>query len=86
MLDSYVLDDNCTIYHSPLYIQGSRHACLWTGPNELAIGCEIHDIEHWKANFTKIGKLNDYTPAQIDEYKRYIDLFAIDTSITRNDK
>jgi hypothetical protein len=42
----------------------------------VGIGCEVHTISEWMKEFRDIGNRNGYSPDQIAEYKRYLDLFA----------
>ena len=61
---------------SPLYIQGTRHAVTLCSHKQIAIGCHIHDITEWQKKYRAIGKMEGYTPAQIEEYGTYITLLA----------
>ena len=61
---------------SPLYIQGSRHAITLCSHTQIAIGCHVHDIAEWQKRYKAIGKMEGYTPAQIEEYGTYITLLA----------
>ena len=42
--------------HSPLYIQGTRHAVTLCSHGQIAIGCHIHDITEWQNHYRAIGK------------------------------
>jgi len=68
-----LITNKCNINKSPLQIQGSRHFLNING-NELQIGCQCHTIRSWLTHFEKIGKIENYTKEEIDEYKKYIDL------------
>jgi uncharacterized protein YjbI with pentapeptide repeats len=52
-------------------IVGSRHTFQYVSDN-ITIGCEFHSIEYWKIMYDVIGRENDYTEAEIEEYHRYI--------------
>ena len=58
---------------SPLYIQGTRDSVTYCGPDQIAIGCEIHSFSEWLEQYETIGRKNGYTEAEIEEYKEYID-------------
>ena len=60
---------------SPLQIQGTRHFLNMTTKSLLKIGCHSHTIQWWLDNYRIIGQKEGYTPDQIKEYKKYIDLF-----------
>ena len=59
-----------------LQIQGSKHAVNSPDFKMIKIGCQEHNPKFWLDNFESIGSSNNYSPQQIIEYKRYIDLFA----------
>lgn len=61
---------------SPLYLQGSRHALTLCSLNQIAIGCHIHDIDHWLKRYKAIGKSEGYTEEQIAEYGDHITYIA----------
>jgi uncharacterized protein YjbI with pentapeptide repeats len=52
-------------------IVGSRHMFQY-GSDNITIGCEFHSIKYWKIMYDVIGRENDYTEAEIEEYHRYI--------------
>ena len=54
-------------------LNGSRHHFFYLN-GEIQIGCEKHTIEHWKENYSEIGKANEYTEEQIKEYFGYINM------------
>ena len=60
----------------PLQIRGSKHFVNIPDGVNIKIGCKIHPVDYWLQNFERIGKIQDYTTAQISEYKLYIDLAA----------
>lgn len=57
---------------SPLYIQGTKHALTNCAPGYIQIGCECRTFADWKKNFKQIGKANNYSNAEIEEYKSHI--------------
>lgn len=61
---------------SPLYVIGTRHLLCAVSREEIAIGCRVHTIEWWLANFESVGLENGYSADQIAEYGDYIRLFA----------
>ena len=58
----------------PLQISGSRHFVNIPDGVHIKIGCKRLTPKQWQLNFEKIGQEENYTPHQIKEYKRYIDL------------
>ena len=67
---------NAQFQKSPLYIIGSRHIVYEFDNNVLGIGCETHSAHEWLMEYEKIGKMNNYTDEQIQEYWEYIVLYA----------
>jgi len=61
---------------SPLYIQGTRHSLNMDGDGLLRIGCILKPIAWWLENNVRCGEEHGYTPEQIAEYRRYIELAA----------
>lgn len=59
-----------------LFISASRHAVSYWGEDVIQIGCKRFSISEWQQHFQKIGKAENYTSDQIEEYKGYIDLIA----------
>jgi len=57
---------------SPLYIQGTKHSVTHCGPDQIAIGCEIHSFSEWLEQYETIGRKNGYTKEEIQEYFIYI--------------
>lgn len=75
------LGDWCTlgdekVVPKALFINASKHTVSYWGDNTIQIGCKRFSIVEWQQHFREIGKAKDYTPDQIEEYKRYIDLIA----------
>ena len=60
----------------PLMIKGTRHTLCVCSPTEIAIGCEVHSVEHWLERYEEIGKANGYTDEDIAEYRYLIDVAA----------
>jgi hypothetical protein len=52
--------------------QFGRHLAIYTGLDEIVIGCHRHDLRHWLTNFEKIGRANNYTDEQIEAYGKFI--------------
>ena len=67
---------NCFTHHWLPQIQGSRHFVCMSGERTLKIGCISNSIDWWLENSEKCGIENGYTPEQIVEYRRYIELIA----------
>jgi hypothetical protein len=55
-----------------LDLNGSKHR-LKLYSDRVLIGCENHSLEFWLLMYDTIGKENDYTEEQINEYKKYLD-------------
>ena len=56
------------------YLNGTKHAVTYTGKSTLSIGCHNYTISKWLEKFEVIGKKENYTDAEISEYKNYIEL------------
>ena len=69
------LGDN-EIVPKALFINASRHTVSYWGDEVIQIGCKRFSISEWQQHFQKIGKAENYTSDQIEEYKGYIDLIA----------
>jgi hypothetical protein len=57
-------------------IQGTKHSIGMNGERIIRIGCMSYPIEWWLENNVRAGEENGYTPEQIAEYRRYIELIA----------
>ena len=59
------------------YIIGSIHQVYLYDPKKkmIGIGCIVLTIAEWKTKGGVIAKRHGYTNEQINEYKKYIDLF-----------
>lgn len=67
---------NNEIAPKALFINASRHTVSYWGDEVIQIGCKRFSISEWQQHFQKIGKEENYTSDQIEEYKGYIDLIA----------
>jgi len=56
-------------------IQGTKHHFFYMN-GIIKIGCEEHTIKKWLSDYKLIGKRNNYTDNQIDEYFKYIKMCA----------
>ena len=61
---------------SPLYIQGSLHACTNSKPGYIQIGCKELTFAEWKEKGREIGLAEGMTEAQIEEYLRIVRWFT----------
>jgi Domain of unknown function (DUF4116) len=52
-------------------IVGSRHPVRRCG-ELVQIGCQVHELDYWLANFERIGQSNRYTLEQIAEYGKHL--------------
>jgi hypothetical protein len=59
-----------------IYIMGSRYPLSYWGEDRIDIGCESHPIEWWQKNYAGPARANHFSPEQIEEYLRYIELVA----------
>ena len=59
-----------------LFISASQHSVSYWGYDAIQIGCKKYTISEWQKHFREIGKAEDYSEEQIDEYGSYIDLIA----------
>jgi hypothetical protein len=59
-----------------LSINGSMHHVNWHGTGIINIGCWYLTIAEWQELYAEIGANENYTDAQIKEYKTYIDICA----------
>lgn len=60
--------------NSTFQVQGSYHLLNISRPNHIKIGCIERTFDYWKKHYKAIGDSEGYTPEQIEEYGRYIDL------------
>lgn len=79
--------DNSSVENVQLVsITGTQHGVHWRDGEHIAIGCEVHTLEHWLENYAEIGKNNGYSDDQIEEYKRYIDIMAVSPRPVTNEQ
>ena len=57
-------------------ISGTQHSIFYMD-GKIIIGCVEKTVAEWILDHEKIGKENNYTDAQIKEYKKYIDMIAM---------
>jgi len=57
-------------------ITGSIHSVFYMD-GKIIIGCVEKTVAEWILDHEKTGKENNYTDAQIKEYKKYIDWIAM---------
>lgn len=69
------LGNDCKVPKS-LFISASQHSVSYWGYDAIQIGCKKYTISEWQKHFREIGKAEDYSEEQIDEYGFYIDLIA----------
>ena len=79
--DECTLGDECKlgdrkVVPKALFINASKHTVSYWGDDAIQIGCKRFSIGGWQQHFREIGRAENYTPAQIEEYKGYIDLIA----------
>ena len=67
---------NNEIAPKALFINASRHTVSYWGDEVIQIGCKRFSISEWQQHFQKIGKAENYTSDQIEEYTGYIGLIA----------
>ena len=73
--DGCKLGNDCKVPKS-LFISASQHSVSYWGYDAIQIGCKKYTISEWQKHFREIGKAEDYSEEQIDEYGFYIDLIA----------
>jgi UDP-3-O-[3-hydroxymyristoyl] glucosamine N-acyltransferase len=71
--DSCKLGDGCKVKHT-LCIHASHHTITYWGCDAIQIGCKQYTISKWLSNYEKIGRSNNYSDKEIEEYWMYIDL------------
>jgi hypothetical protein len=57
---------------TPLQIIGTRYVLVVRSVGHVTIGCEHHPIEWWEANYAATGRANNYSDAEIAEYRAHI--------------
>ena len=71
--DSCWLGYGCKVKHT-LCIHASRHTITYWGCDAIQIGCKQYTIFEWLSNYENIGRSNNYSDKEIEEYWMYIDL------------
>lgn len=71
--DSCKLGNDCKVKHT-LCIHASRHTITYWGCDAIQIGCKQYKIFEWLSNYENIGRSNNYSDKEIEEYWMYIDL------------
>jgi len=56
---------------TPLQIQGSKDHITVCNSSVINVGCESHSIDEWLERAQEIGKANNYTDEEIQEYLKY---------------
>jgi hypothetical protein len=55
---------------------GSNHNVYYWGEDKIEIGCYQHEMDYWLQNYASIGKIENYTEQEIEEYGRYITIIS----------
>ena len=71
--DGCELGNGCKVKHT-LCIHASRHTITYWGCDAIQIGCKQYTISKWLSNYEKIGRSNNYSDKEIEEYWMYIDM------------
>ena len=71
--DSCKLGYGCKVKHT-LCIHASRHTITYWGCDAIQIGCKQYTISKWLSNYENIGRSNNYSDKEIEEYWMYIDM------------
>lgn len=71
--DSCELGNGCKVKHT-LCIHASRHTITYWGCDAIQIGCKQYTIFEWLSNYENIGRSNNYSDKEIEEYWMYIDM------------
>ena len=71
--DGCKLGNGCKVKHT-LCIHASRHTITYWGCDAIQIGCKQYTISKWLSNYEKIGRSNNYSDKEIEEYWMYIDM------------
>ena len=67
------LGNGCKVKHT-LCIHASRHTITYWGCDAIQIGCKQYTIFEWLSNYENIGRSNNYSDKEIEEYWMYIDM------------
>lgn len=71
--DGCKLGNGCKVKHT-LCIHASRHTITYWGCDAIQIGCKQYTIFEWLSNYENIGRSNNYSDKEIEEYWMYIDM------------
>ena len=58
----------------PLQIFGTKHALIVKEPGHITVGCEHHPVAWWEEHYAAVGRREDYTATQRNEYRNFIAL------------
>lgn len=58
----------------PLQILGTRHPLIVREDGFITIGCEHHEVAWWEQHYRAVGRRENYSLEQINEYRNYIAL------------
>ena len=64
---------------SIIQVLGTQHAAVALATpagTEVRIGCEHHKIDWWLKHYTAVGRKNEYTDAQVEEYGYHLAYIA----------
>ena len=59
---------------TPLQISGTKHHLIVREPGYITIGCEHHPVAWWEEHYKALGRREDYTVTQRNEYRNFIAL------------
>ena len=68
---------------APVQIQGSRDCVNEASKTLIQIGCLCQTAERWRTYGENIAQANGYTPAQIEEYRIYLQTIEAVRSLRR---
>jgi hypothetical protein len=68
-----------------IYIIGSRYPVSYWGEDRVDIGCQSRTIEEWLNGYADIADKYDFTPEEIEEYRRYVE-FIKSLHCAKNEK
>jgi NDP-sugar pyrophosphorylase family protein len=56
-----------------VYIIGSRFPVSYWEEDRIDIGCQSRSIDQWLNDYADIASEHDFSPAEIDEYRCYVE-------------
>lgn len=71
--DRVTIPPRASVLRTPFSIVGSRHPVTILG-NQILIGCRSHTLAEWRDGGEDLAYAESYTPEQIEEYRRYLDV------------